>query len=417
MFVDGERTPMVVLLINNLVSLRGGADAVCINTGQLLEAEGQRVVYFSQKGDSGLRLNGSEYFIKPIEYFSKSFVKRIKSFPRFFYSREAAENLKRLINDYHPDIAHVHLYKGGITPSILRVLKRNNIPVLLSLHDYGLLCPHNLFLDGKMEICDRCLYGNCFNVIVKKCNRNSIFYSSISFLEYMYERIFYPFDRYFDGLIAVSRFCAAKHEESRKFNFKRIYQLYNFSPNLDKAKVTSRKGDYMVYLGRLSKEKGISILLAAWKAARIEGCLKIIGTGEMKAELELNRIDGVEILGFKTGDELQQLVSESSFLIVPSEWYENNPMVIIEAYSYGKPVIASEIGGIPEIVVEGETGFLFKPGDVDDLVHKLITAVSINQDTYSRMSKSAREFVEANCDPSTYYNQLMAIYNDVIGAK
>lgn len=408
---------MKVLLINNSVTLCGGIETVFMNTGQLLEANGQKVVYFSQKGATGLRLDGSEYFIKPIAYFSKSFVKCIKSFPRFFYSREAKRNLEHLISDYHPDIAHVHSYKVGITPSILKVLKRNNIPVLLSLHDYGLLCPHYNFLDGKMEICDRCLHGNYFNAVVRRCNRDSLFYSSISFLEYMYEKIFYPSDRYFDALVAVSRFCASKHEESRKYNFKRISQLYNFTPNLDTVKVVSRKGNYMVYFGRLSKEKGILTLLAAWKAARMEGCLKIIGTGPMKAELESCKFDGVEILGFKTGDELQQLVSECSFVVVPSVWYENNPMVIIEAYSYGKPVIASEIGGIPEIVAEGETGFLFKPGDVDDLAHKLISAVSVDQDTYSKMSKAAREFVKANCNPSTYYTKLMAIYNDIVAAK
>jgi glycosyltransferase involved in cell wall biosynthesis len=173
----------------------------------------------------------------------------------------------------------------------------------------------------------------------------------------------------------------------------------------------------MVYLGRLSKEKGLLTLLKAWQRAGIQGSLKIIGTGEMKSELELYRIAGVQMMGFKTGVELHQLLSGCSFLIVPSEWYENNPMVIIEAYSYGKPVIASAIGGIPEIVLDAQTGFLFRSKDVDDLADKLTTAASIDEDTYSKMSKAAREFVEANCNPSIYYARLKAIYSDVIQNK
>ena len=142
--------------------------------------------------------------------------------------------------------------------------------------------------------------------------------------------------------------------------------------------------------------------------------LKIIGTGPLLAEYTNKKYPNIEFIGYKTGAELTELVSNASFIIVPSQWYENNPMTIVEGYSYGKPVIGANIGGIPEIIEDGKTGYLFESGDSDDLVSMVSKADSLSDKEYEKMSKNARQFAEDNFNPEIHYQKLLTIYKKVL---
>ncbi len=406
---------MRILQINNCHYRRGGADIVYLNTGKLLEEHGHMVCYFSQENIKNEETKFSNYFIKEADFFGKSFIQKIYSIPRFFYSFEAKNSISKLLNDFKPEVAHIHLYKGILTPSILKKLKEHKIPVIITLHDYGLLCPHNLMLDGKMNICKRCINASALNCVFHKCNRNSLILSTVSSIEFIFHKTFFPFLKYFDKIIAVSKFGTEIHQESNEFKDK-IDFLYNFYPELDKTKINSKKGSYFLYLGRLSAEKGINTLITAWVSKERESKLKVVGTGELFVELNdlTTKNDSIELLGFKTGIELINLIKNASFIIVPSEWYENNPLTIIEAFSNGKPVIGSNVGGIPELIINNKTGFVFTTKNTSELSDIITTAEKMDDKTYSDFSFRCRKFAEDNFSDKNHYNNLIDIYTKVI---
>lgn len=412
---------MKILQINNCHFRRGGADVVYLNTTDLLLKNGHEVICFSQKTENNINLKSKEYFIDQIDFFKLSYVRKLLKTPRFFYSTEAKNKLESLLKTERPEIAHIHTYKGTLTPSILIPLKKHNIPVVITLHDYGFLCPHNLFLDGKGQVCEKCLTSNnSINCIINKCNRNNIFLSTISSLEFAFHKNIIPFSKFFDKLIAVSKFGLEIH--SRKGEFKeKLHHLYNFYPGFINSQPNANKGNYFLYFGRLSHEKGIHTLLKAWANIKSDMMLKIVGDGPLMVQLKEfiieNKISNVDMIGFKKGEELISLINNASFIIVPSECYENNPLTIIEAYANGKPVIASQIGGITEIVVQNKTGFLFEKGNIGQLTQNIERAFEISDEEYVELSKNARKFSEDNFSEDKHYNELIDIYKNTINGR
>jgi glycosyltransferase involved in cell wall biosynthesis len=408
---------MRVLLINNCHFRRGGADVVYLNTGELLRKNGHEVSYFSTKSAQNEPTDFSKYFIEDFDALKLGFIKQTINTPRKLYSQEAKRNLNKLIENERPDIAHIHLYKGGLTASILPVLKRNHIPTVITLHDFSLLCPRNIFLDGNDNICEKCLTSHPFNCVINRCNRKNIFYSIISFVEFEINNKFFRPELYFNKIISVCKFNYEKHQI--KLNIReRLVLLYNFSKELDNNFPDHIKGEYFLFYGRLSKEKGILTLIDAWQRLGSRFKLKIAGKGDLLNEvarkIESHNEGNIELLGFKSGTELHNLIKHSSFIIVPSECYENNPMTIIEGYSLGKPVIATNVGGIPEIISEGETGFLFELKNIDDLVAKVKHVNDLSDREYEIISKNARQFAEKSFSSDNHYIKLKEIYSEVI---
>jgi len=177
----------------------------------------------------------------------------------------------------------------------------------------------------------------------------------------------------------------------------------------------SRKERAFYNFGRLSREKGIRTLIDAIRATGYR--LVVAGNGPLIEVIGKVKTGNIELAGFKQGRELEGLIRGASFIVIPSEWYENNPMSLLEAYSFGKPVIGAEIGGISEVILEGETGFLFKSRDRDSLIKKLELAASIQTEEYVRLSRGARKFAESNFDPDAYYKELTRIYKYTINNR
>ncbi len=412
---------MKILQINNCHYRRGGADVVYLNTGALLEKKGHQVIYFSQKSKNNYETDSSEYFIEGIDFFDKSLVNRALSTPRFFYSTEAKNKLDKLLVNEKPDIAHIHLYKGTLTPSILKSLRSFNIPIILTLHDFGLLCPHNLFLDGKNKICERCVGGSTLNCIIHKCNHNNIILSTISAMEFNFNKYFFSFEKYFSKIITVSNFAYLKHVKAFPECTSTFTHLYNFYKASDQSITLNEKGNYFLYYGRLSSEKGLDVLLDAWCNIDLNIKLKIAGTGsDMEGLLKIKEnlgLKNVDFIGHIEGQKLIELIHNSAFIIVPSVLFENNPLTVIEAYSQGKPVIASNVGGLPEIVPDGKTGFLFEMGNAGALSEAIIKANKLSNDEYELFSQNARNFAEEKFNEDVHYKKLMEIYQEAVYSK
>ena len=229
-------------------------------------------------------------------------------------------------------------------------------------------------------------------------------------------RFFNP-TQYIDGLIYVSNFAKQMHEKYMpSLKEKKNMVLYNLA---DKIADTPKKKDekYFLFFGRLSYEKGVKTLLSAFK--ELSEChLKIAGTGPLEKELKdfthTNNISNVDFLGYKSGKDLTDLVENAYFIIVPSEWYENNPMTIIEGYAAGVPVIGANIGGIPEIIDDGKTGYLFTSSDVADLKRTVKKADSLSIDQYSAFQQKSLAFARQHFNKDTYYPRLMDFYKGFV---
>lgn len=404
---------MRILQINKHHYIKGGADRVYLNTINLLEENHHEVIHFSTSSQDNSESNYSDFFVPYFDNRKATFTRKIVNAGNYLSNKAAYKNLNRLISTFRPEIAHLHLFYGGLSNSVLRSLRKNNIPIVHSVHDYRLLCPANAFLDSKNRICEKCKNRSYYQCAFKRCSDGDFFNSSILALE-AYQRKYFidPLD-YIDHFIFVSKFSQNKHIAFDNRYLKKSSHLYNFT-DVRKEDPTVKKGNYFLFFGRLSEEKGLLTLLKVAENLKLN--LKIAGTGPLEAEVleSARNYSNIEFLGYQSGTGLAEIIKNSLFIIVPSEWYENNPMTIIEAYSYGIPVIGARIGGIPEIVVENETGFLFESRNENELTIAIEKARQLNSTKYTIMSLNTREFAEKNFSSGNHYSNLMGIYTKVL---
>jgi glycosyltransferase involved in cell wall biosynthesis len=293
------------------------------------------------------------------------------------------------------------------------VLKKFHIPVVMTLRDYKLVCAsYNMLVQGKA--CEACKDGKYYHCFLKGCVKGSKAKSLLNTIEmYLHHKILSIYD-IVDIFISPSRFLKTKMGEmgaKGKFvylpNFVRVDEFqpqYTWNENS------------IVYFGRLSEEKGLLTLVKAMKDIP-EISLKIIGEGPLREHLESgivkNGIGNIRFLGYKSGEELNAEIRNSMFVVLPSEWYENNPRAIIEGFALGKPAVGSRIGGIPELVRDDETGFTFQAGDPEDLKKKILLLAK-NPEKILLMGKRARSFVEQELNPEKHYEKLMEIYKQAM---
>lgn len=396
---------MKVLLINNIFYRKGGSETVYFNTAELLMKHGHEVVFFSFKRPENIECEQSEYF--------PELGGKIKQLKSYFWNAEAARQLEKLIVAERPDVAHVHLFWGLMSPSIFGVLKRHNVPLVHTVHDYRMVCPAYTFKNNAGEICEKCGGGKFMNCLKGRCAKGSLVQSVLMTAEmYLRNAKHHPVDN-IAGFVFVSKFAQEKHlQYDRKFASARNIVLYNYTtPVLGR---TEKKDDYYLYYGRLSYEKGIPTLLEEF-SRHPELKLKVVGTGPIEAELkEKFAQPNIEFVGYKSGEELFSLVRDARFVCVPSEWYENNPMTIVEAYSLGTPVIGSRIGGIPEIIAEGKTGYTFECSNLSDLEACIKKADSLTANEYETMANAAYKFYEQNFSEDHHYEGLIRFYEEVM---
>lgn len=407
---------MKILLANKFFYLKGGSEVSFFDTANLLEKMGHKAIFFSMQHSQNLSSVYEKYFVSNLDYEFNGFKNRISAASRLLYSFESKKKIERLIREERPDIAHLHNIHHQISPSVLHSLKKFNIPVILTLHDYKMVCPSYSMLCGE-KICEACKSARYHNCLLKGCVKDSRIKSLLSTMEmYLHHKILRIYD-IVDLFISPSRFLKDKLEE---MGFRRkIVHLPNFI-KLDKFTPEYNWDEKsIVYFGRLSREKGLFDLIEAVK--NIKGIrLKIIGEGileeEIKNKINIEDIDNVILLGYKRGEDLKNEIRKSMFVILPSTCFENNPRCIIEAFALGKPVIGSRIGGIPELVKDNQTGLTFEAGDPEDLRRKIEYLID-RPEKIIEMGRNARSFVEKEFNAEKHYRGLMEIYNQIIKRK
>ncbi len=405
---------MKVLLIDVYNFNKGGAETVCFNTGRLLEEHGHKVVYFTLKWADNRPSPFSMYFPESKET-RRGPLRQVKNLVNYFYHFEAVRKIEQLVMTERPDIAHIHLIWGQITPSIFPVLKKYHIPILFTVHDYRMVCPAYTFRDGGGRVCEECRGRHFYRCFTHTCCKGSKTMSAVMAAEQYFRNAFFNPAKYIDGFIYVSNFARDIHEKYMPaLKDRPNITLYNFSASIADRPKTMPTDKYFLFFGRLSYEKGVKTLLEAFR--ELPQCrLKVVGAGpkedELKTFVNENGMRNVAFLGYKVGRELADLVSNASFTVVPSEWYENNPMTIIEAYSVGTPVIGARIGGIPEIVIDSRTGFMFESGNAKDLQNAIQKADALDGKSYTALSRNAIDFAHRNLGKESYWEKLISFYD------
>jgi len=404
---------MKILQINKFLYPKGGDAIATIAVGELLSLKGHKVVYWGMRHSLNPKYEYEDLFINNVTFENNNnLFSKLKLATNILYSFEAKKKIEKLIKKDRPDIVHLHNFAHQISPSILHVFRKYKIPIIMTMHDYKLVCPVYTLL-GNNKVCEKCRYGKYFNCLKNKCTKNSRMKSVISTIEmYLHHKILHIYNLV-DVFISPSRFLKRKLEEMG-FKGKTVY-LPNFVQINEFIPKYGGNENYIVYFGRISKEKGISALIEAVKELDVR--LKIIGEGPTRDVLcrRVNdeKIGNVEFLGYRKDRELKDEIRKAMFVMVPSEWYENNPISILEAFALGKPVIGSRIGGIPELVKDGETGLLFESGNSQNLREKIEYLLNHPEDVL-RMGKNARQLVEREYNPDLHYKKLMEIYDCAI---
>lgn len=400
------------MIANTYHYLRGGDCTYTFGLTELLQSKGHTVAPFAMHHPNNFDSPYSDYFVSYLDYVeslkSPSLAASAKVAYRSIYSKEARMKIEALIDDFKPDIAHFQNIHHHLTPSIMYPLKKRNIPIVWTLHDYKHACPNSTFLCNE-EVCEKCKKSKYYSAALTRCKKNSFAASLMACVEAYSHRLMRVRDMV-DMFLAPSDFLRMKLIEYG-VDAKRITHIPNFIPTPDSQRLNVG-GDYFVYAGRLSSEKGVDVLLRAM--AEIKGArLAIAGDGPMRGELQELAKDcrdsQIEFLGFIPSSAIETVIGNAMFVVVPSKWYENCPYSILESFALGKPVVGARIGGIPEMVKDGVNGFLFEPGNEDDLrdkIEKLSNDASLRED----MSLKAYETAQTVYNPETHYEGLMSIY-------
>lgn len=410
---------MRVLQINKFFFQFGGVERYMFGLSDLLRSHGHDVDFFAMRHPRNLPSAQSSYFVSHIEYRNTTWFRKLRWLPRTIgktvYSFESKRRLRALVRARRPDVAHVHLISHQISPSILDVLRDERIPTVQTVHEYKLVCPsYHLYLHDRHEICERCLGGRYYHAVLQRCLHGSLAGSGLAAAAQYIHRGLKLYEKNIDLFLAPSQFLADKLVEGGlppdKIRVRPLWIDYEtYEPRYE-------PGPYLMFFGRLSPEKGLMTLLRAM-AEMPDVPLRVVGEGPERPVLgewiRSRGLTNVTFEGFQDGARLRELIRGGALTVLPSLWYENSPLAVYESHASGKPVVASRIGGIPELVDDGATGYLVDPGDVRQLVARIRSLLS-DPATCESMGRRGRDRLANMCND--HYAGLTALYDEARAA-
>ena len=366
------------------------------------------------KDERNVPCDQEKYFVENVDFnASGNPMKLAKASAHLLYSTEAARKFAKLLDEEKPDIIHLNIFQSQLTGSIVEVARRRNIPIVYTAHDLKSVCPNYLMMHHR-QVCEDCLDGHYWHCARNGCMKGSKAKSVLASMEayvYKFRKIYGKID----FVITPSDFYRKKIIEAGVFNCPVEYAR-NFLPE-GTVYQAGERGDYFLYFGRLSREKGILTLIRAFSRSKVSQKLYIVGSGPEEDRIrqlvaKLGQEERILLLGFKSGDELKEIVANSLCVCLPSEWYENGPYSIMEAQAMGRPVIVSQNGGLPELVEDGKTGYIAQAGDVKDLRDKIRKMAVSSMDNAYIAEKAAGVF-----SADGYADYVLKVYMDLTGKE
>lgn len=400
---------MKVLLVNKFHWNKGGSEKYYFELGELLKQHGHEVAYFSMEDEKNIKTGYKEYFVPKFDLNNSSKLKALD----VIYNKENEKIMEKALDEFKPDVVHLNNFQRQLSASIIKPIKKRNIPIVFTAHDVQAICPAITMMDNDKNPCELCMKGKYINCIKKSCNKGSKLKSALGAIEGYYYRNHKIYTDKIDYIITPSEFYGTKFIEDG-INPNKIQAIHN-SIEMNDYNVETQDDGYALYFGRLSKEKGILNLINAFAKCN-KGSLYIAGEGPEKENIEKiikeNKLeDRVKLLGFLNKEQMTDVTRKCKFVVVPSIWYENCPYSVLETLAIGKPIIGSNMGGIPELVIDNENGFIYNT--VDELTEKMNTLFE-NKELVNQFSKKSKELAKQNYDREVYYNKLKQIYDKVI---
>lgn len=393
---------MKILMINKFLYIRGGAESYMFNLGRALSKIGNQVFYWGLNDQNNI-VEQHDTFVTNYESLDLSFFQRLKVPFNLIYSYEARRKLACFLDKVKPDVVHIHNFNFQLSSSILDVLSERGIPIVYTAHDSQLVCPyHRLFQFNRNATCEKCVSGSFINCLKDRCFDGSVAKSLIATSESYFNHIRGAYKK-IDLIISPSNFLKSLLE--KKIN-NRIEVLPNFiNPPENIAKPDNL--DYVLYFGRLSKEKGISRVISAFE--KLEIPLFIVGSGPESDSLVESNF--VKLLGRKEGAELFELIRNARFVIQPSIWYENCPMTVIESFAVGTPVIASKHSGFKELIQDGVNGFLvdFNSSSYIDEIRRVYFI-----DGYTELIRQCLSAFRTKYSPDFHLSEVVKYYTNLL---
>lgn len=398
---------MKVLLVNKFHYIKGGSERYYFTVAETLKKIGHEVIFFSMSDKKNISCSQSSYFVKNAST-NGGIKSKLNMIMHISYKKEAYKKMRALCETEKPDLVILNLVHKQLTCSIIDAIKDYNIdlPIFWTMHDLICVCPSYTMLDGKGNICEKCLHGDFSNCKKNNCAHGSKLMSILSTHEanVIKKKGWYNM---VDLFICPSNFYKNKLIEAN-FTKSKIEWIRNPLPLDTKYELNNHDDKYILFFGRLSKEKGIKTLIHAMKDKNYN--LKVLGTGPLANELneyvKANNIDNVELCGFKSGEELTNYVRNSRCVVLPSEWYENGPYSAMEAMALGKPLIVSNLGGLPELVDDCVNGYIFK--DKKELSDSIDNMIALNDEEYTKMCEASLKRAKESFNPEEYANKLLS---------
>jgi glycosyltransferase involved in cell wall biosynthesis len=418
---------MNILLVNWSWYPTGGDWTYISSLKTLYEKKDCHIIPLSVKNKRNIEAAYPDNFFKSPDYKilnkKKNLINGFIAFKHSIISSKALKKIDRILAENDIKIAHLHNIHHYITPAIIWRLKKAGVKIIWTLHDYKIICPQSLFISNG-KICEKCMTGRFYHCILNKCKRGSRAASFLATLEasfYHQNGVYEEVDAYLcPSEFIKKKFTQFGFEDAKLHVTNLCYDIQLVDDFIKDCGQNLLAGndvpgpDYILFVGRVENIKGIKTLINAVKGTPLH--LKIVGTGEefdnLNEFVRKENYDNVHFLGFQDKNSVFRYIFNSRFVVCPSEWYENFPFSIIESFLFSKPVVGSKIGGIPELVIEGETGYLFEPGNVEDLRDKLLKLWN-NENVIREMGAKARKHVYDLVNFDAHWTRLNSIINNI----
>lgn len=404
---------MNILLVNSHHYYVGGAEKYYFDLAKILESHGHNVAYFSTQNKNNIKTKWSKYFTREINFDNKSLLNYLKIIYKQIFPLEDIKNINKILDNFKADIVHINNIYYYLSPYILRQIRKRGIPVVQTVHDYQLVSP-NVNLYARDRINEETKRHKYYKVLLNKSIKNSLVGSLFACLYSYREYLFKIHTSNVNTFITPSLFMKKKLI-GYGLNKSKILHMPNFILDLKQNNINKLNKKYVLYFGRISNHKGIIDIL---RVSKILPKVNFVIAGSASDINILKTITSIkqkniEILIQPKSKTLIRLINNCCFSICPSKWYENQPYVILESYLAGKPVVASDIGGISEIVLDGKTGCLFSPGNLREMAKK-INKLWRNPDLTDKMGKYAQSYVRKKYNAENYYDNIIKIYTKLV---
>jgi glycosyltransferase involved in cell wall biosynthesis len=409
---------MRMLGVHRIHYRKGGAESVHLDHLRLFRERGWDCAEFAMAHPDNDPSPWQSYFPTNFQPEGGSLLRQVASVPRYLHSSETAAAFDRLLADFRPDVIHIHGLYHQLTASILQPARKRGIPTVFTLHDFKLVCPAYHLYNPRFGVCEKCQGGRQWNALINRCSGVSLAKDAVMALDGLVQWYTGATHNGVTGFVAPSRFLAAKMAEFG-IDPAKLHYVPNFFETTDDRPVDpafvkdlrQRHGRFVLFFGRLSREKGLDGLVRAVAGQGVP--LVLVGDGPQRAELaELARTLGANVTftGHLKGATLWSYVSAAEIVALPSIWYENAPKSLLEAQARGRIVLANAIGGLPEMVTDGVTGFLAKPGDIDDLARKIAHILALPPEEAAAIGEAGCRAAASTFTSDRYFAEMTALY-------